>query len=124
MTPFPIALRIGRWVLLLGLLGLALYFLNDFAFSAWLAGGPPGDHKLGWERRSQASLALSVASMLAAVAAFWAMAQLPKVSRALLVVMGLSAILAVAPFVAREVLIDKCLDSGGRWNNSAIECEH
>jgi hypothetical protein len=31
--------------------------------------------------------------------------------------------LAAAPFVAREILIDSCLDSGGRWSAALIECE-
>ena len=26
-------------------------------------------------------------------------------------------------FVARFIAVDRCLDSGGRWNYEAVECE-
>jgi hypothetical protein len=38
---------------------------------------------------------------------------------AMLVVGGL----AFALFVARFVAVDRCLDSGGRWNYEVVECE-
>lgn len=34
----------------------------------------------------------------------------------------LAGALATAPWVARELLIDACLDSGGSWNRDFLEC--
>jgi hypothetical protein len=122
MRPAPAVLTAIRWLLLIGLSLSGLYFLNDAFFSGWVAGGPPGPHKLGWERRSLASLLLSIASFLAATGTFRALGRVPhigKVSWALI----LAAALALTPFAAREVLIDSCLDSGGRWSSAFLECE-
>jgi hypothetical protein len=30
---------------------------------------------------------------------------------------------AATPFLAREVLIDRCLDAGGVWNYDGLQCE-
>jgi hypothetical protein len=117
------ALRISRWLLLLAFVAAGLYFLNDAFFSAWVAGGPPGEHKLGWERRSQASLALCIACLLAGVTTFWGARRFPVVGRLTWLLLGIAAVIAVSPFLAQQVLIDKCLDSGGRWSKATIECE-
>jgi hypothetical protein len=115
--------RIFGWLLAL-LVGVAgLFFLKDAAFSAWAAGGPPGDYKLGWERRSLASLSWALACFLAGALLLRAPARLsrPGLVAGILAVTAIS--LAAAPFVAREMLIDSCLDSGGRWSAALIECE-
>lgn len=117
------AIRILRWVSLLLAIVAGLFFLNDAFFSAWVAGGPPSEHKLGWERRSQGSLALSLACFFAGAFLFRALVRLPQPGRLAWLLAVVAALLALAPFVAREVLIGKCLDSGGRWNRMSIECE-
>lgn len=124
MYPTATALRILRWTILAGFVLLGLYFLNDAFFSAWIAGGPPSDHQLGWKRRSYASLAFSFASLLAGVTASRVLARYPRVGRASWVLGALAVVTALTPAAVREVLIDKCLDSGGRWSHTFIECEH
>ena len=39
--------KIARWIVLAILVVTMLFFLNDAFFSGWVAGGPPGPHKLG-----------------------------------------------------------------------------
>jgi hypothetical protein len=124
MTSVRPITQVARWLTLLGFVVAGLYFLNDALSSAWLTGGPPSDHKLGWERRSQASLALCFASLVAGCALFRAITRYPAVGRSSWVLGVLAVALAVTPFAVRQVLIDKCLDSGGRWSKLAIECEH
>jgi len=119
---FP-TLRLLRWVSLLLAVVVGAFFLNDAFFSAWVAGGPPGEHKLGWERRSQSSLALSLACFFAGAFLFRALGRIPKPGRLAWLLAAVAVLLALAPLVAQEVLIDQCLDSGGRWNRLAIECE-
>ena len=41
----------------------------------------------------------------------------------LLLVAMLAAGLYVVPWVEREYRIDQCLDAGGAWNPSSLECE-
>ena len=117
------ALKLLRWCCLLVAIGVGLLFLNDAFFSAWVAGGPPGEHKLGWERRSQGSAAFAFASFFAGAFFFRSLARLPRPGRVSWFLAAVTVLLVLAPFAAREVLVDKCLDSGGRWNASFIECE-
>lgn len=123
MRPAPAVLTAIRWLLLIGLSLSGLYFLTDALFSGWVAGGPPEPHKLGWERRSLASLLLSIASFLAATGTFRALSRVPHIGTVSWALLILAAALSLTPFAAREVLIDSCLDSGGRWSSAFLECE-
>lgn len=105
---------IARWFVLLVLCVVSLFFLNNAFFSGWVAGGPPGPHKLGWERRALASLLLSGASLFGAIGAFRALGRLPKIGILSWLLLALAGSLALAPFVTREFLVDTCLDNGGR----------
>lgn len=123
MRPPQVILTIMRWVALVGLCLVGLFFLNDAFFSGWVAGGPPGPHKLGWERRSLASLVLSLASLVAAAGAFRSLGSFPRGGKLGWCLIVVAAGMALAPFVAREILVDSCLDGGGRWSHAALECE-
>jgi hypothetical protein len=116
-------LRFARWASLLACVIVGLFFLNDSFFSAWMAGGPPTEYKLGWSRRSQGSLAFSLARFVAGACLLRVLGSLRQPGRLAWVLGGVATVLALAPFLVREVLIDKCLDSGGRWNSMFIECE-
>lgn len=121
--PKPGWLRILRRLLLLLSVGLGLVFLNDAVFSGWVAGGPPGDHELGWGRRSLGSLCFALASLLAGAFLIRALSGRPRPGLGTWSLAVAAILLGLAPFVAREILIDSCLDRGGRWNASLIECE-
>lgn len=108
-------LRLLGLVLLLG----ALALLNHAAFSLWIAGGPPGPHKLGWERESLHSLLKAIALLLASTLAF-GYGRLFRFRWTLGVL--ILSLLAVPP-AHKFLLQDSCLDSGGRWLPEAIECE-
>ena len=111
-----------RWALLAIGLVACLYFLNDAAFSGWMAGGPPGPHKGGWEFRAQSSLLRAVGALLLGIAAFRAVKQVPNVSRTTWAVGALALFTLLAPLAQRALAIDKCLDSGGKWSPQALEC--
>lgn len=112
-----------RWLLLLLFLAAALFFLTDAFFSAWVAGGPTAEHKIGWERRSLGSLALTAACLFGGIAVFRAIPRLPHPGAMAWLMAALAVALALAPWVGRQVLIDRCLDSGGRWNSATLECD-
>lgn len=111
----------GLLLLLLG--STALFFLNGAMFSAWMSGGPPNPYPEGWALRSQAQLVWALASAAAGVVAFFMVLRHPSIRRWQVLVLVAAVVLAVLPFVTREVLIDQCLDDGGRWNHQGLQCE-
>ena len=115
--------KVARWIVLASLVVAMLFFLNDAFFSGWVAGGPPGPHKLGWERRALSSLLLSGAALFGAIGTFRALGRLPRIGVVSWVLLTLAAGLTLTPFMIREVLVDSCLDSGGRWSHAFLECE-
>jgi hypothetical protein len=122
MPPLLTHIRIARWSALLLLAVVGLLLLNDALFSGWMAGGLPNEHKLGWERRSLASLLMAAASFLAAGAAFRVIPRIPRIGKLSWALVLAAVALAGSPFVAREVLIDSCRDSGGSWSRDFLEC--
>ena len=113
-----------RWALLAIGVVACLYYLNDAAYSAWIAGGPPSAHKLGWELRSQASLFRAIGALLLGVAVFRAIKQVPSIARSTWAIALLAISMLLVPPAQRALAIDKCLDRGGKWNPQALECEH
>jgi peptidoglycan/LPS O-acetylase OafA/YrhL len=116
--------KLLRWVLPALAVIAGCFFLTDAFFSAWNAGGLPGEHKVGRERRSLGSLSLSLACFALVAFLFRAVMRLPRPGLLAWLLAAIAVVLALAPFVAREVIVDSCLDSGGRWNQVTVECEH
>jgi hypothetical protein len=114
---------IAKWCLLIACVSVALLLLNSALFSAWMSGGPPNPHPQGWARRSEALVLFALAAFVAGVALFPVVARFPSIGRISWGLVLVAAALASAPFVARFVLIDSCLDQGGRWNHATLECE-
>jgi uncharacterized BrkB/YihY/UPF0761 family membrane protein len=112
-----------RWGLSAIFVTCGLLFLNDAVFSLWAAGGPPTEHKSGWERRAVGSFLLFFACILGGIAVFRAVPRLPTPGRVAWLAAGAAVAFAVAPWVVRQAQIDNCLDSGGRWGYSTLECE-
>jgi hypothetical protein len=117
------AFRVARWAALAGFGGAALLFLNSALFSGWVAGGPPTQYKEAWEHRALQQLCRAVAFALFAGVAFrWLVP--PLRFRPLLAVLTVAALAVLVVPSAREfMLVDACLDSGGRWATVAFVCE-
>lgn len=117
------ALGVARWLVTIAFVALSLIFLNSALGSAWIAAGPPTQFKAAWEHRALEHLLRSVAFALFALAAFRGLAAPPGVRPiVLLAVIAALALLCVAP--AREfMLVDACLDRGGRWAQMSFVCE-
>lgn len=113
----------AAWLLLLVALGFALLFLNGAAFSAWMSGGSPNPFPQGWAMRSQAQLAYAGAVAFAGFAVFRVIREIPALSRITIALAVVSAVLGVWPSVHQFVQVDRCLDSGGRWNYEGMQCE-
>jgi hypothetical protein len=113
----------AAWFVLCVLAAYALLLLNGVLFSAWVAGGPPNPCPEGWALRTKAQVIWSLATILAAVGLFRAIRNYPIVGRATWIVLAVSCFLVVYPWAEREIMIDKCLDGGGRWNAGGLQCE-
>jgi len=125
MRQGPVLLRrLLAWLLLLLFGCAALILLNGALFSAWMSGGPPNPYAEGWALRSQGQLVWALASAFAGAAAFLGVKRHPDIRRWHIGLLLASLVLAALPIVAKEVLIDKCLDGGGRWNYEGLQCEH
>jgi len=114
--------RALSWLALVSLGAIALLLLNSALFSAWMLGGPPNPYADGWALRSLALLVWALTAAFGAAALFNAIRRATHVGKASVIVLAACMTLAAVPFIAREVLIDKCLDTGGRWSAQALAC--
>ena len=112
----------ARWIILLGTLILAALFLNSAFFSLWVAGGPPTPYPEAWMHRALANACTAVALLLMGIAGFRCLGSFPRIGSFTLL-LGLGAItVLVVPWVREFMLVDSCLDSGGRWEELAFRC--
>lgn len=111
------------WFALCGLGTYALAMLNGALFSAWMSDGPPNPYQEGWALRAQAQYLWAAASALGAIGAFIVVRRYPAISARTWLILVAAGMLAAAPVIMREVLIDQCLDNGGRWNYAGLQCE-
>lgn len=116
--------RVLSWLALVSLGAIALLLLNSALFSAWMSGGPPNPYADGWALRSLALLVWALTAAFGAAAFFHAIRRATRVGKASVIVLAACMTLVAVPFLVREVLIDKCLDNGGRWSAQALACEH
>jgi hypothetical protein len=113
---------VAEWLALSALVVVGFMYLNGAFFAAWVAGGPPTDYRLGWERRSLAHLSFSAAAFVASAAVFRLIGRLPKKDTPAYVLLVLTATLVAAPYIGRFILASSCVSSGSRWSNLTIEC--
>jgi hypothetical protein len=114
--------RTARWAALLTGLALALVYLNSAAYSAWAGGGPPTSIREAWMHRAFAHLCYAVAAVLGGFTLFRVI-RAPRLDRAALTLLALAVVFIAAPQVRRFLLVDRCLDSGGRWDAAAFRCQ-
>ena len=118
-----LARAVLKWAALLALIGVGLLYLNGAAFSAWMSGGPPNPHPVGWGRRALGQLCFSLSAFVAASGSFVLIGKLPSLSKAGISLLIAAVALAAAPYVGRVVVAASCVDNGGQWSNLTLECE-
>lgn len=89
-----------------------------------MSGGPPTPFPQGWASRAHAQLAYAGAIALGGIGAFRAIREAPSLSRITILLLVACLLLGVWPSASEFVQIDRCLDSGGRWNYAGLQCEH
>jgi hypothetical protein len=114
--------NVARWAVLLVALLVAAIYLNSAAFSAWVASGPPTPFPEVWAQRSLAHACTAASILLAGISSFLAIKAFPRIGW-IPILFGFLAIALAAVPVGREfMLIDSCLDSGGRWDEQEFRC--
>ena len=112
-----------KWFALLSLVAIGLAYLNGAAFSAWMSGGPPNPYPVGWGRRSLGQLSFALAAFVGAFGVFRAIGKAPSISRSGVLLLVVAALLVLAPYLARFVIGNACVDQGGGWSNLTLECK-
>lgn len=115
--------RLAAWVTLLVGIVVALLYLNGAAYSAWAASGPPSEVPQAWLHRAFTHLCFAVAALLVGSAAFRTIRGLPHVDRPSLWLALVAALALVSLRVRLFILVDDCLNLGGRWNQASFSCE-
>ena len=118
-----VATAIARWAVLLAAVTLAVLYLNSAAYSAWAGGGPPTTIREAWMQRALADLCYALATTLGGLALFRTIRRTPRLDRVVVVLTVLALVLLAAPRARRFLLVDHCLDAGGRWDDAAFRCQ-
>ena len=74
--------------------------------------------------RSLAQLSYAGAIAIGGFAAFRIVREVPTLSRITIGLVVAAVVLAVIPSINHFIKVDRCLDSGGRWNNEGLQCEY
>ena len=113
-----------RWLLFAGLIVWGSMHLNNAFFSILAAGGPHTRHPHTWSQKALVHFGYSVGLFATSIMALiglktdynWRKSKYKYIWLILL-------LLSLGYPKAREwILIDKCLDSGGKWNIEYFEC--
>ncbi len=115
-----------RWVLLILFTIVGLLYLNGAAYSSWVSWGPPNDYPNAWEQNALVQLGYSITLLSTGILFFKALKKkfefkLSKYVYFWLVIVVLSL---SYPQVREFLLIDNCLDSGGKWSVEYFECHY
>ncbi|MBV8033550.1 hypothetical protein [Roseateles sp.] len=120
----PWLLPVLAWLVLGTAIAAALLLVNGAAFSAWMSAGPPDPYPQGWALRSLKQLAWAASTALGGYAAFRAIREIPALRRTTLALAVAAVALTIPPCAYEYLQVDRCLDTGGRWNTSGMQCEH
>jgi hypothetical protein len=115
--------RLTRWAALLACIALGLVYLNSAAYSVWAGTGPPTNIPDAWMHRALAHSCYAIAVVLCGFVLFRVIRRPPRHGGVALVLVVLALALFAAPHARRFLLVDRCLDSGGRWDAAAFRCQ-
>lgn len=113
----------AAWFVLGVALVATLFLLNGASFSAWMSGDPSNPYQHGWVVRSWGQLSWAVAAATGGCAAFRGLREFPSMRGLTVVLAVICVALALLPSANQVLQIDRCLDSGGRWNYDGLQCE-
>jgi hypothetical protein len=115
--------RTAGLIVLIAGIAFALLHLNSFLFSLWASGVPHGDENPDlWTFVAYSHLGWAVAAALGGIGVFFATRQPPRI-RTACVLIGLAVLCFVLPWAREFIASDRCLDAGGNWSESELQCQ-
>ena len=121
-APSSVFRRLLTWLVLIAFIMVALHYLYSSIYSTWVSGGPPNPYFPGWARRAIGQLCFALAALSFGLGLFKGIQTFPRATNGSAAFIVLGALLALAPYIGRFVLIDGCLDRGGSWNRETLQC--
>lgn len=115
-----------RW----GVLGVSvvggLILLNSAFYCAWVSSGPPTDYPKAWEQQSYLHFGYSGALIATGIMCFVGLREKFKWKKSITFYLWMLFVIycLAGPWVRKQILIDKCLDSGGKWDESHFSCKN
>ena len=118
--------NIAKWLALIVCIVFGLLYLNGAASSWWLSWGPPTDYPKLWEHQSIKRLGYSLTLIATGFMLFIALKENFKFKESIFKYIWLLVISVslLYPSVREFVLIDGCLDSGGKWSGKYFVCNY
>jgi hypothetical protein len=108
---------IARWVALLVMIVLGIFYLNGALFRVWIADGPPNSNPEGWLFSAFNYFCAAAAFIVGGVGVFLLIGRLPSLHKGPVVLLVIAAAFGITPFVREFVAIDRCLDASGQGLN-------
>jgi len=116
--------KLLRWTILILAVAGGLFLLNSAFFCAWVSGGPPNDYPKVWLHQSYVYFGYSGALIATGILCFVRLREqfVWKKSIAFYLWITFTIYCLSGPVIRKHILIDKCLDAGGKWDQSHFVC--
>lgn len=115
-----------RWSLLIACIAFGLLYLNGAVGSWWASWGPPNNYPKAWEQHAIVWLGFSAALFFTGPMLFFALERDFEFKKSIYKFVWLIGVVAALayPKMREFLLVDGCLDSGGKWSAIYFECKH
>lgn len=125
MQMMPKHRKLIRWMILILAVAGGLFLLNTVFFCAWVSGGPPNDYPKAWLHQSYIYFGYSGALLGTGIMGFVALREQFNWKKSIVFYLWIPfTIYCIAgPIIRKQILIDKCLDSGGKWDELHFVCK-
>ncbi len=112
------------WIVLLAAVVVAVFLLGPALLLVKILSMPHEELSPGRLMRCGQQLAYASASLVWGAVMFRIIRSFPVLDHLTVGLAVLALVLGVTPSIVRFIDIDRCLDSGGRWNYASLQCEH
>jgi hypothetical protein len=113
-----------RWLLLIVCVIFGMLYLNGAFASWWASWGPLTDYPSAWVQQAIKRLCVAIAFLFTGPMIFLLLKNGYKFKNSFYKYVWLFVIILsiTYPYIREFFLIDKCLDSGGAWNEEYFVC--
>ena len=117
--------KLIRWSILIIALAGGLFLLNSAFFCAWVSGGPPNEYPKAWLHQSYVYFGYSGALIATGIMSFVGLREQFNWKKSIVFYLWITFIIysLAGPIIRKQIMIDKCLDAGGKWDKSHFVCQ-